>query len=190
MKKVRWLYFLASLIPVALGIVCIVVPGFIAKVICYVAGALMLGYGLIKVVRYFASKTPTVDGLVLGTIFGMLGVVAILRPNDVINLIFTFVGILLILDGIIKLKNTFMAKSKGGRDWVALLIIALIVLGFGILIVANPFTGYVPIIILGVAAVIDGLQNVYSALRVLFPVSKPANENLPKTVTAEYDVEA
>ncbi len=189
MKNVRWLYFFASLIPVALGIVCIVVPGFIAKVICYVAGALMLGYGLVKVVRYFASKTPAVDGLVLGTIFGMLGVVTLLRPNEVLNLIFTFVGILLILDGVIKLKNTFVAKSKGGRDWIALLIIALIVMGFGILIVANPFTGLVPIIILGVAAVIDGLQNVYSALRVLFPFSRSAKTDLPQTLTAEYNVE-
>ncbi len=190
MKKVRWLYLLVSLIPVALGIVCFIVPGVIKDIICYVAGALMLGYGLVKVIRYFASKTPTVDGLILGAIFGMLGVLSFLDPETVGGLISTFIGIMLILDGIIKLKNTFLAKSAGGKDWLALLIMALIVLGFGILIVADPFKekGIVPVILLGVGAVLDGVQNLYAAVRLAFPVVKTTSD-LPKTVTAEYHVE-
>ena len=190
LKKIRWAYLLVSLIPVVLGVVCIAFPGFIAGIICYVAGSLLMGYGLVKIIRYFAAKSSVVDSLIVGVLFAMIGFILVFRRDELINLIFIFIGILVILDGVIKLKKAFEAKSQQTRDWLALLIWALIVMGFGILMVADPFTGYVPIIILGVAIVLDGLQNVYSALRTLFPVSKPgAVSNPSKNVTvAEFDV--
>ncbi len=190
MKKIRWAYLLVSLIPVALGVVCIAAPGFIAGVICYVAGALLLCFGLVKIVRYFAAKSAFVDSLIVGVLFSMIGFILIFRKDEVINLIFIFIGILVLLDGVIKLKHSFEARAGGSRDWLALLIWALIVMGFGILMVADPFTGYVPIIILGVAVALDGLQNVYSALRTLFPASRPGTmATVKRKVTVDdYDV--
>ncbi len=190
LKKIRWAYLLVSLIPVGLGVLCMVNPALIAGVICYVAGALLLAFGLIKVVRYFVAKTAVVDSLVVGVLFAMIGFILMFRKEEVMNLIFIFIGILVLLDGVIKLKHSFEARALGSRDWLALLIWALVVMGFGILIVADPFVGNVSIVILGVTIVLDGLQNVYSALRSLFPLAKPDSlVRVQKNVTVEdYDV--
>lgn len=190
LKKIRWAYLLVSLVPVILGVICIAFPGFIAGIICYVAGSILMVYGLVKIIRYFVAKSSVVDSLIVGVLFSMIGFILVFRRDELINLIFIFIGILVILDGVIKLKKAFEARSQAARDWLVLLIWALVVLGFGILMVADPFTGYVPIIILGVAIVLDGLQNVYSALRTLFPASRPGTApRASRNVTVEeFDV--
>lgn len=189
LKKIRWAYFAVSLIPVILGVVCMVKPAFIAGVICYVAGALLLGFGLFKVIRYFAAKSPLVDSLVVGVLFSLIGFVLIFRKDEVISLIFIFIGILVLLDGVIKLKHAFLARHLGARDWVALLVCAIVVMGLGILMIADPFTGYVPVIILGISIVVDGLQNAYAALRDAFSVSRPNSMAVKRNITVEeFDV--
>ena len=193
LKKLRWSFLGASLILVALGVICLVNPGFIAQVICYVAGALLLAYGVLKVVRYFASRTALVDSLVMGVLMGMIGFILITRSQEVISLIFVFVGILILLDGVVKLKNTIEVRAAGSKDWIALLIAAIIVIAFGILIIANPFEGVnIPIIILGIALIVDSIQNLYAALRVLwFSGSRNTAVYMKKSVEIkEYSVDS
>ena len=190
LKKIRWAYLFLSLIPIALGVLCIVKPGLILNVICYVAGGLLLGAGLIKLVQYFSGKAPQADSLVLGALFAMLGVILIFRKDEVLDLIFIFIGVLLLLDGIVKLKNSLEAKGKGAQDWVALLVVALIVAAFGVLIITNVLKGNVLIVILGISVIIDGLQNLYSAFRGVLSVSGP--KKAPKAeekVSAEYTLD-
>lgn len=190
LKKIRWIYLLSSLVLVALGIVCLVSPQLIAGALCYVAGALLLVFGIGKVIRYFASRSSLVDSLVVGVLLAMLGFILVTRPDQVLEMIFVFIGILLLLDGIVKVKNSFEARASGKGDWIALLVIAVIVLALGVVVVANPFTGYVPIIILGIAVLVDGLQNLYAVLRVAFP-EKEGKKRLEKNVTVEeYSVDS
>lgn len=190
LKKIRWVYLVSSLVLVGLGIVCIAAPQFIAGVLCYVSGALLLVFGIGKVIRYFASRSSLVDSLVVGVLLAMLGFILVTRPDQVLDMIFVFVGILLLLDGIVKLKNAFVARAGGKKDWTVLLVISVIVLAFGIIVIANPFAGYVPIIVLGVAVLVDGLQNLYAALRVSF-LEKEGEKRLEKNVTVEeYSVES
>lgn len=189
-KKIRWGHLVASLILVALGVVCLANPAFIAGAICYVAGVLLLGFGIIKVVRYFASRSSLVDSLIVGVLLAMLGFILVTRPAQVLEMIFVFVGILILLDGVVKLKNSFEARSSGNKDWIVLLVISIIVIGFGVIIVANPFTGYVPIVILGIAVLIDGLQNLYAALRIVFGIGKRNPPLTEKSVSVEnYSVD-
>ena len=172
LKKIRWAYLFLSLIPIALGVLCIVNPGLILNVICYVAGGLLLGAGLIKLVQYFSGKAPQADSLVLGALFAMLGVILIFRKDEVLDLIFIFIGVLLLLDGIVKLKNSLEAKGKGAQDWIVLLVVALIVAAFGVLIITNVLKGNVLIVILGISVIIDGLQNLYSPRRLPRPTER------------------
>lgn len=185
LKKIRWMYLAASLVLVALGLICLVNPAFIAGALCYVAGVLLLIFGIGKVVRYFASRSALVDSLIVGVLLAMLGFILVTRPEQVLEMIFIFIGILVLLDGVVKLKNSFEARSSGSGDWIALLIISIIVMAFGVIIVANPFTGYVPIIILGVAILIDGLQNAYAAVRIAFIGRRKQAPLVRKNVTVD-----
>lgn len=185
LKKVRWVYLVSSLILVVLGILCLANPALIAGALCYVAGVLLLIFGIAKVVRYFASRSALVDSLIVGVLLAMLGFILVTRPNQVLEMIFIFIGILVLLDGVIKMKNSFDARTAGAKDWITLLVFSIIVMGFGVIIVANPFTGYVPIIILGIAILTDGLQNIYAALRVAFLGIRKKNALDQKIVSVE-----
>lgn len=166
LKKIKWLTAASSVLLIVLGVVCIANAAWVQSVICYVAGAAMMVFGIGKIIRYFAVRSPLVDSLAVGTLIALIGFVLIVRADTVIELIFAFVGILLLLDGVVKLKNSFDARVAGMRDWIALLAVAVIVIAFGVLVIADPFGGAsVSVIILGVSLIADGLQNLYTVFR-------------------------
>ncbi|MBQ4322794.1 MAG: DUF308 domain-containing protein [Clostridia bacterium] len=170
MKKIRWFYLISSLAITAVGIVLICVPEFIASVLGYIAGAGLILFGIAKVIRHFFSRADIVDSMLVGVLLAMFGFVIIRSElsnvSVVMNDIYMFVGILIFLDGVFKLKNAFQSRKAKQKDWIGVLVGALIVMAFGILIVANPFgTVNVTIIILGVSVLLDGLQNLYSVIR-------------------------
>lgn len=169
LRKLQWAFTLSSAVLIALGIFCIVRPGLVQNILCYVAGALLMVFGIAKVVRYFASRSSFVDSLIVGVLLALIGFVLITQAKAVISLIFAFIGILILLDGIVKLKNAFDARAAAMRDWVAMLVFSVIVIAFGVLVIANPFEGAsVPIIILGVSLLVDGLQNLYTAFHAAY----------------------
>ncbi|MBO5221016.1 MAG: DUF308 domain-containing protein [Clostridia bacterium] len=170
MKKIRWFYLISSLAITAVGIVLICVPEFIASVLGYIAGAGLILFGIAKVIRHFFSRADIVDSMLVGVLLAMFGFVIIRSElsnvSVVMNDIYMFVGILIFLDGVFKLKNAFQSRKAKQKDWIGVLVGALIVMAFGILIIANPFgTVNVTIIILGVSVLLDGLQNLYSVIR-------------------------
>lgn len=170
MKKIRWFYLISSLAITAVGIVLICVPEFIASVLGYIAGAGLILFGIAKVIRHFFSRADIVDSMLVGVLLAMFGFVIIRSElsnvSVVMNDIYMFVGILIFLDGVFKLKNAFQSRKAQQKDWIGVLVGALIVMAFGILIIANPFgTVNVTIIILGVSVLLDGLQNLYSVIR-------------------------
>lgn len=177
LKKMNWGFFCASLVLVVLGVICIVLPGVISAAICYVAGALMMIYGVLKVGGYFASKTHLMDSLIVGVLLALIGFIMIYRHDEVINFIFTFLGILLMLDGVVKLMRAFEARGAKQKDWLAMLICAVIVLGAGVLVIADPFKGSnVAVILLGVSLILDGLQNLYVSIRAAYWLNRTQKE--------------
>lgn len=170
LKKLRWFYLLSSLVIIAVGVVLICAPDFIISTLGYMAGAALMIFGITKVVSHFFNRASLVDSMVVGVLLSMFGFVIIrcqLSNIDVVmNYIYAFIGILILLDGVFKLKNAFQSRTARQKDWIGVLVSALIVMVFGILIIANPFGSIqVTVIILGVSVLIDGLQNLYAGIR-------------------------
>lgn len=165
LRKIRWSYAVASLLMIVFGTVFIVAASFIKSALCLISGIVLTVYGIVRVVRHFIAKDPFVDSLLVGVLLAMFGFILITRADQVIDMVFIFIGILLLLDGVCKLKNAFESKGAGQRDWVGVLIWAMVVMGAGILIIIDPFDGTLPLIVLGVALILDGGQNLYGVIR-------------------------
>ena len=194
MKKIRWFYLISSLAITAVGIVLICVPEFIASVLGYIAGAGLILFGIAKVIRHFFSRADIVDSMLVGVLLAMFGFVIIRSElsdvSVVMNDIYMFVGILIFLDGVFKLKNAFQSRKAHQKDWIGVLVGALIVMAFGILIVANPFgTVNVTIIILGVSVLLDGLQNLYSVIRYALYAADAEREGMTDIVPVVGEAE-
>ena len=185
MKKIRWFYLVSALAIKGVGILLICAPGFIASALGFIAGGALILFGIAKVVSHFFSRAALVDSMLVGVLLAMFGFVLILCRETVMDYVYMFVGILILLDGVFKLKNAFQARREKHADWLGVLITALVVMAFGILmiILTNFYTGNLIIVLLGVSVLIDGLQNLYSVVRyVIFSEEKavPASEEEPK----------
>lgn len=143
------------------GIVLIIWPDISSNFICYAIGAAVMLVGIIFVVRYI-RKDLVRDfyrkDLVIGLIAISLGLVALLRVETIKGMIPTILGIAVLFSGIVKLQNAIDMFRMQYQYWYFILFLALLNMGFGILLVLEP------VWIVDIVFVLIGCGLVYSGL--------------------------
>lgn len=160
-----WVY---TILYFVLGLLFLIFNQQITLIICYILGAVLLLGGVVQVVSFLVNRAETTlmdrFGLCLGVLIGVGGGVILAMPgllNGIINWLF---GIVLIVDGIIKLKTALEAKQDSTGWWLSL-IFALAAFLLGVVLIFMPveqsiltiFTG----IFLMVVSVLNGISYVY-----------------------------
>ena len=94
-----------------------------------------------------------------------IGAFFILKPDIVLQLLSTIVGLFFLVDGIVKLRQEiFLFVKKDIYSW-ALLIMAIALIVAGIVLLANAFNGTRNIIVFsGCAFVVSGLETCFIGL--------------------------
>ncbi len=166
---------------VLLGILLIIFPDKVSAVAGYIAGALAVGFGATKIITYF-SKNPekkvTVFGLTFGILSALAGVYIITRPHIVSNFIVSVFGVIVMVDGILKMKNALSLKKSGMQKYIAILIISIIELLAGIAFVALPgFSLNTMLRIVGVVFVLSGVSNLHTFIGVTKEYKTIINKN-------------
>lgn len=161
LKDLRSGAVLPALLCLIYGIVLIIWPDISSNFICYAIGAAIMLVGIIFVIRYI-RKDLVRDfyrkDLVVGLIAISLGLVALLRVEMIKGLIPTILGIAVLFSGIVKLQNAIDMFRMQYTYWYIILILALLNMGFGILLILEP------IWIVDVVFVLIGCGLVYSGL--------------------------
>ncbi len=125
----------------AVGLLLIIYPSIVATVAGYVVGALGIGFGVTKIVGFFSKdedKKVGIFALTMGIIFAVAGVYVIANPTVVSNFLLSIFGAIILIYGIVKLKNALSLKKSGMNKWYSTLINAVIALLLGLVFVANP----------------------------------------------------
>ena len=123
------------------GLLLIIFPHKIANIAGYVAGALAVGFGATKVINYFSKTTErrvTVFGLTIGILSAVTGIYIITKPYVVSDFIVSVFGVIILVDGILKMKNAIELKKSGVKKFISILITSLIEILLGIVLVINP----------------------------------------------------
>ena len=161
LKDLRSGAVLPALLCLIYGIVLIIWPDISSNFICYAIGAAIMLVGIIFVIRYI-RKDLVRDfyrkDLVVGLIAISLGLVALLRVEMIKGLIPTILGIAVLFSGIVKLQNAIDMFRMQYTHWYFILILALLNMGFGILLILEP------IWIVDIVFVLIGCGLVYSGL--------------------------
>lgn len=166
LKKISLSDLLPSLVLMLVGLVFILIPGIVFSALGYIVGGALLLFGGMQVVTSLAAHGALGFSGVTGVVLAVFGVIVLCFQKTILELIFIVIGILILLDGLAKLLSALAAKAVGQRDWLFLLVWAILVMGFGILILANPFqSSNAVVIFLGISVLVDGLQNFYSVFR-------------------------
>lgn len=164
--KLRNTLIITSVLYAFLGILMLLFPEVISDFICYLVSLMFMFFGIASIVMYVRSdiKTPyTSTILVLGIILGSLGIYILMNPRTFASLIPLIIGVFMIADSISKLSASLDLRKYGYINWWHMLIISFIILGFGLLLVFNPFEAVsFTIMVIGCILIIDSITNIYT----------------------------
>jgi len=161
---------ITSIVYLVIGLILIIWPDAARQIIIYAIGAAALLYGGFRIVDFFVRKehlSGTVQvGVALGIACLLLGLFLIFKVNLVVALLAAVIGVAVIVDSVLRLQVALNLRHIGARHWLILFVTALVTLGFGILLLFNPFTVVkVATIIAGVILLVDGGFTLWGVLQ-------------------------
>lgn len=167
-KKSFLIDIILALTYIAIGIFIVIYPTMSINIICYITGAVALIYGGVKLLSYFKENnygSPYQKKLFSGIIFFALGLTLLIQPNNALILLPIIMGIIILIDGLIKLANTLELKKLNLQNWWALCILAVICCILGLVLIIKPF-GVADVImqVLGITLIINGIQDFISTI--------------------------
>ena len=162
---------ITSIVYLIVGLVLIIWPDAARQIIIYAIGAAALVYGGYRIIDFFVRKEHLSGTIQLGVALGigclLVGLFLIFKVDLIVTLLAAVIGVAVIIDSVLRLQIALNLRHVGGQYWLVLLITALVTLGFGILLLFNPFTAVkVATIIAGVLLLIDGGFTLWGLLQV------------------------
>lgn len=181
LNNIRKNSILALLGFVLLGVLLIIFPDKVANIAGYIAGALAVGFGATKIINYFSKKEgkkTTVFGLTIGILLALAGIYIITRPYVVSNFIVSVFGVIIMVDGISKMRNALSLKKSGMKNYLAIFISAMVEIILGIVFVINPGLSVNTMLrIVGGVTIAAGVSNLLTFIGVTKEYKSIINEN-------------
>ena len=93
-----------------------------------------------------------------------MGIIFIARPNHIVGVLPTLIGILILLDGGMRIQTAKDAKVLGYERWWLVMILGAAVSLLGLLLNIKPFESAAAMMMLVITLLIDGIQNLWLVL--------------------------
>ena len=139
-KGASWLAILESVVIGTLGVLLIMFPDTVVKLIFYVVGIFLIIKGVYKIVNYFAVhgkydfyNNDLLYGIV-ALVFGVLAVVLWEQLGQVIGIV---VGAWMIYGALVRMNSAIKMHTAGIREWFYVLLLSMIMLALGIYMVIS-----------------------------------------------------
>lgn len=160
--------FFISLLYLLLGIVFLIYKDTIFTTLKFVVGIAFLVIGLVRIIiaimkRKDNKKSATLGDFTVGLIIAVVGILLLLPVLD--NAFALAFGIFFIFDAVLKLVTAFSTANTKNIGWWISVIIALLILGTGIFIIAkwSLIVKYIAIVI-GIVLIVSGIQGFIAIL--------------------------
>lgn len=156
-------YMIMSVLSFALGILIICFPGIPKVPVCRMIGGFLCGYGIIKVIGYFARDLYRLAfqfDLAYGTFIALLGIILmIFTQNFVLSLSF-ILGLIVLADALLKVQTAMDAKKFGIGKWWLIAVCSAAAGIPGILLLTDPYgSSEFARILSGIALILEGILN-------------------------------
>lgn len=134
---------ITSILFIILGLFLFFQPQATISIIAYIIGGIIIISGASAIYKYFKKNQRARFDLELtfGVITTIAGLVVVLNPIALASLFPLILGIWIIISSTTKLQYAFTLKTMGNHAWISTLIVALIMMLWGILLIFNPFQG-------------------------------------------------
>lgn len=166
MKRLRMArdgYILISFIFYISGIIYMILPSVSPMVVCICSGIILIAYGIVKIIGYCSEDLYNLafqHDLACGVFLIVVGVITLGCNLRIQSYLTPALGLLILLDAVLKLQTSKDAKVFGVKTWNEILTFSIIAGIFGILIIVKPFRGIrVTHIINGCGLLAEGIMN-------------------------------
>lgn len=137
LKKSAWAAVLESLITLVLGVLLIVWPDIVIKIIAYVVGTFLIIKGAYQVINYFVIKGQNDffnNNLLSGVISVLIGLALLLIGEEIANVFRIIIGIWMIYESLVRINISIKFHAAGINSWQYILILALAMLVLGVFV--------------------------------------------------------
>lgn len=156
-KKSAWSAVIESLALVVLGILFVVWPDTMIKILAYVVGTFFIVKGGFQIITYFMEKGHRDffnNGLLMGVISVLIGITAFVVGENIASVFRVVIGILIIYESLVRINTSTKLASAGVSTWKYMLILSLVMLVLGVFVTFN--TGAI-VTLVGWMMVITGI---------------------------------
>ena len=137
-------------------------------ILAVLLGILFLVFGAVKLAGFF-SKDPYQlvfeSDLVFGILYLALGLLLLLRPARTMAFFGIVFGLMLLADGLTRVRFALVARPVGIRAWWRFLVSAIATAILGVVLLFHPGEGtQVLTQLLGISLMVDGVMNISTIL--------------------------
>ena len=180
LKKIKTNVIVSALICAGLGVILVVWPGLSVQVVCMAIGGVLVLNGLSRLLNFILNRDGSIFSqmnLVMGIIITVIGGWILLQPGTIIAMIPILVGIIIVIHGINNMQQAVsLCQNRYDKWWIALLL-GIVTIGFGVLLVFNPFAAVDTLIrFIGLFMIYDGASDIWIMSRVSRNVKQARQE--------------
>ena len=136
-KQSAWISMLESLVLIVLGILLVVWPNVIIKVVAYVVGVFFIVKGGYQIINYFMVKGQNDfynNNLLVGVISVLAGVAALVIGEGVADIFRIVVGIFLVYEALVRMNTAHKLFAADVPAWKYVMIVSLLIMIIGIFV--------------------------------------------------------
>ena len=161
-------YIVMSVMFCIAGALFIALPDISITMIGISMGIAMIVFGIVKLVGYFSRdlfRLAFQFDLELGILLLVLGLIVLIRPDDLMSFICIALGISILTDGLFKVQIALDSKRFGIKSWWVILALAVVAGTIGVfLIFRSAKSAQFLTVLLGVSILAEGILNLYTVI--------------------------
>ncbi|MCM1190829.1 MAG: DUF308 domain-containing protein [Butyrivibrio sp.] len=161
LKEMKWDALSTGVLYIVLGVMALALPETMEKILGYMIGVVLITGGAVSMISYLirdARQNYYHNDFLHGLIGIAAGILVLVKMEVVIGLISFLLGVLVLVSGCSKLQDVIDMKRLECGNWIVMLVIAVVNVGFGILLICNPFSWTILLFrLLGIGLIFSGV---------------------------------
>ena len=179
-------YIVMSVMFCIAGALFIALPDISITMIGISMGIAMIVFGIVKLVGYFSRdlfRLAFQFDLELGILLLVLGLIVLIRPDDLMTFICIALGISILTDGLFKVQIALDSKRFGIKSWWVIIALAVVTGTIGVfLIFRSAKSAQFLTVLLGVSILAEGILNLYTVISTVLIIK----HQQPDVIEIEY----
>ena len=168
MRVAKTGYIVMSLAFCGVGALFMAKPGLSAGLIGRALGMVLILFGAVKLIGYFSKDLYRLAfqyDLGFGLLLIALGILVLVRPGGVLDVLFAALGVAVLTDGLYKVQIAVDARRFGISAWWLTLALAGVTVAVGLVLVLRPWdSARMLATLLGAALLAEGVLNLCVAV--------------------------